>query len=178
MIVNVVGVPVHVVPPFVYDGVTVIVAVTGAVLLFIALKDGIFPVPPAERPMDGVLFVQLYTIDPPVVGLLKDTTAVGALLQIGRLGTAVTVAVGFTVIVKVIAVPRQVDPFVYEGITVIVAVSGPVVAFVVTKAAILPLPLAPRPMAVLLFVQLYIIAPPAVGLLNAIALVVAPLQIT
>ena len=40
------------------DGVTVTVAVTGAVPVFVAVKDGIFPVPLAARPIDGVLLVQ------------------------------------------------------------------------------------------------------------------------
>jgi hypothetical protein len=45
------GVPVH---PFAV-GVTVMVAITGAVPLLVAVKDGIFPVPLAASPMDGVL---------------------------------------------------------------------------------------------------------------------------
>ena len=35
-------------------GVTVIVATTVAVVLLVAVKDGIFPVPLAPKPMDGV----------------------------------------------------------------------------------------------------------------------------
>jgi hypothetical protein len=44
------------------------------------------------------------------VGLLKFTWVAGALLHITWLGTAVTVAVGFTVIVKLAGVPVQVVP--------------------------------------------------------------------
>ena len=40
-------------------GVTVMVAVTGAVPAFVAVNEGILPVPLAARPMEGVLFVQL-----------------------------------------------------------------------------------------------------------------------
>lgn len=59
VIVNVLGVPVQ--EPD--TGVTVMVAVTGAVPAFTAVKAGILPVPDAARPMDGVLLVQLYTVD-------------------------------------------------------------------------------------------------------------------
>ena len=62
VIVNVIGAPVQVFPAFVYDGVTVIVAVTGALVAFVPVKLAILPVPLGARPMDGVLFVQLYTV--------------------------------------------------------------------------------------------------------------------
>lgn len=41
------------------DGVTVMVAVTGAVPLFTAAKAGILPVPEAASPMEGCVFVQV-----------------------------------------------------------------------------------------------------------------------
>ena len=85
-----------------------IVAVTGAVVAFVAVNDAISPVPEAARPIDVVLFVQLYTIVPPVVGLVNVTAVVGALLHTTWLATAVTVAVGLTVIVNVEGVPTQV----------------------------------------------------------------------
>lgn len=44
---------------------------------------------------------------------------------------------------------------VYVGVTVIVAVIGAFVLLVVVNEEILPVPLAARPIAVLLFVQLY-----------------------
>jgi hypothetical protein len=53
--VNVCVVPVH---PLAV-GVTEIVAVTGAVPEFTAVKAGIFPDPLAARPIEGVVFVQL-----------------------------------------------------------------------------------------------------------------------
>lgn len=40
-------------------GVTVIVAVTGTNVPFVAMNDGMLPVPLAARPIDVVLFVQL-----------------------------------------------------------------------------------------------------------------------
>jgi hypothetical protein len=154
------------------------VAVTGELPPFVAVKDGILPVPLAANPIDGVLFVQLYTIDPPVVGLPKFTAVVEPLLQTDWLLITLTVAAGFTVIVKVVAVPLQVVPFVKAGVTVIVPVNGPFVVFVAVNAAIFPVPLAARPIAVLLFVQLYTIVPPVVGLLKATAAVEPPLQTT
>ena len=59
VIVNVIGVPVHVTPPLVYEGVTVIVAVTGVVPVLVAVKLEILPEPLAARPIDGKLLVQL-----------------------------------------------------------------------------------------------------------------------
>ncbi len=72
----------HVTPPLVYAGVTVIVAVTGALVALVPVKDAILPEPLAAKPMLGVLFVQLYTMLPPVVGLLNVTAVVDVLLQI------------------------------------------------------------------------------------------------
>ena len=76
----------------------------------VAVNAAIFPVPFAARPMDGVLFVQLYTIVPPVAGVLKLTAVVNALLHTTWLVIVFTVAAGFTVIVNVDAVPVQVIP--------------------------------------------------------------------
>jgi hypothetical protein len=45
--------PSQVTPPLVKCGVTMIVATTGAVPLFIAVNDGILPVPVAANPMVG-----------------------------------------------------------------------------------------------------------------------------
>ena len=43
-----------------------IVATTGVVPLFSAVKGNMFPVPPAASPMPGALFVQEYVVVPPV----------------------------------------------------------------------------------------------------------------
>jgi len=40
-------------------GVTVMVAVIGALVVLVAVKAGILPVPLAARPIAGLLFVQL-----------------------------------------------------------------------------------------------------------------------
>ena len=58
-------------------------------------------------------------------------------------------------IVKFCGVPVQVAPaIVYDGVTVMVAVMAVVPALVAVKLGILPDPLAPKPIAVLVFDQL------------------------
>ena len=57
------------------------VATTGAVPVLTAANEEMFPDPLAARPIDGVLLVQLYTIVPPVVGLLKLTAVVLCVLH-------------------------------------------------------------------------------------------------
>ena len=57
---------------------------------------------------------------------------------------------------KEVAVPVQVNPaLVNVGITLIVAVSGPVVVLVTVNEAISPIPAEGRPMEVFELVQLY-----------------------
>ena len=70
--------------------------------------------------------------------------------------------------VNVIGNPAQ--PLGDVGVTVMVAVIALVKLFAVTKDGIFPLPLAPNPIAGLLFTQLYVV--PATGLLNTIGAVV------
>lgn len=57
-------------------GVTVIVPVIGALVALVPTNDGILPLPLAASPIAGLLLVQLYTMVPPVVGLLKFTAVV------------------------------------------------------------------------------------------------------
>ena len=57
--------------------------------------------------------------------------------------------------VKVVGVPVQVPKV---GVTVIVAIIGATVALVAVKLGILPVPLAAKPIAVLLLVQLKVAA--------------------
>jgi hypothetical protein len=173
------AVPTQVTPPLVKLGVTVMVATTGAWVILVPTNDGIFPVPVAAKPMLVALFVQLYTIVPPVVGLLKFTAVVGKLLHNTWLVILFTVAVGFTVYVYVFGVPTQLTPpLVNVGVTVIVAVTGAVVVFVAVKLGIFPVPDATSPMLVVLFVQLYTIVPPVVGLVNVTAVLGLLLQST
>ena len=132
---------------------TVIVAVTGVTPVLTAANEAMLPVPLAAKPMDVVLFVQLYTV--PATAPLKATAVVLAPLQTTWLVTAFTVGVGFTVMVNVVGVPLQVTPpLVKLGVTVIVAVTGVVPVLVPVKDWMVSVPLAPRPIHVLLFVQL------------------------
>ena len=73
--------------------------------------------------------------------------------------------------VNVLAVP--VHPAV-TGVTVIVAVTGVVPVFTALNEGIFPVPDAPSPIAVLLFVQLNVV--PATGPLKLMAVDGAPLQ--
>lgn len=59
VMVKVVKVPVQVVPEPVNVGVTVMVAVTGALVVLETANKGILPVPAIPRPMEGVLLTQL-----------------------------------------------------------------------------------------------------------------------
>ena len=82
---------------------------------------------------------------------MKVTAAVAAPLHNVCGVTAATVGVGFTVIVKVTGVPGQ--PLAV-GVTVIVEETGVLPVFTAVNGAMLPAPLAPKPMAGLLLVQL------------------------
>ena len=94
-------------------------------------------------------------------------------------GLLVTVAVGFTIIVKVFVGPEQdVPPFAKLGVTIIVAVIGAVVKFTAIKAPILPEPLADKPILGVLFVQVYVVVPPVFEVVKFIAAVFAALQTT
>ena len=86
------------------------VATLGVVPLFKPVKLGILPVPDAARPMEVLLFVQLYTAVPPIVGVLKVTGAVGVFTHTVWLATGFTTGGGFTVMVKLVGVPTQLTP--------------------------------------------------------------------
>ena len=84
-----------------------------------------------------------------------------------------------TVIVKLVVGPVQgTPPLVKVGVTVIVAVTGEVPLFTAVNAAILPVPLAARPIEGVLFTQLYVVVPPVLPVPKLIAVVFAPLQTT
>ena len=59
------------------------------------MNDAILPVPLAARPIEVLLFVQLYTV--PGTKPVKLTAAVGKPLHTTWLATGFTVGVGFTV---------------------------------------------------------------------------------
>ena len=171
VIVKVLGVPTQVTPPKVELGVTVIVAVIGNNVGLIAVKPAIFPMPAAPNPIVGSLLVQLNVVV--AVGLVKFTAAVVEPAHTVWFAIAFTVAVGLTVIVNVIAAPVQVPPG-PVGVTVIVPDIGAAVPFVAVKLAMLPVPAAARPIAVLLFVQLNTV--PATEPVNVTAALGLPAQ--
>lgn len=82
-----------------------------------------------------------------------------------------TVAVGFTVMVKVEGIPVQ--PLAV-GVIVMVATTGAVPGLVAVNTGILPVPLAARPIEGVLLVHAYVV--PATGLPNVTSVVRAPLQ--
>ena len=91
----------------------------------------------------------------PDTGLLNTMGAVVVLAHKDWLATALTTAVGLTVIVNVLDVPTQLTPpLVNVGVTVIVAVTGALVALVAIKDAILPAPVAAKPIEGVLLTQL------------------------
>ena len=59
VMVNVLDVPTQLTPAFVNVGVTVMVAVTGALVVLVAIKDAMLPAPVAANPIDAVLLTQL-----------------------------------------------------------------------------------------------------------------------
>jgi len=81
VIVKLIGEPVQDVPPFAKVGVTIIVAIFGDVVVFVAVKTPILPEPLAAKPILGVLFVQVYVVVPPVFVVEKFTAAVFVALQ-------------------------------------------------------------------------------------------------
>ena len=156
--VNVIEVPTQLTPALVYVGVTIMVAVTGAVVALVATKDPILPLPLAANPIEGVLLTQLKTTLLPPLPLLGLTNAIAVVddpLQSTWLVTAFTVAVGLTVMVNVVAIPTQLTPlFVNVGVTVMVATTGVVVLLVAINVGIFPVPLVAMPIDGALFVQL------------------------
>jgi predicted membrane protein len=152
-------------------GVTVIVATTGAAPLLVAVKEAILPAPEAARPIEVVLFVQLNTV--PLTAPLNVSVVVAAPLQtVWVPGDAETVGVGLTVMVNVADGPAQLFAV---GVTVNVAVTGVDPLLVAVKEGIaLPDPLAPMPMVILLFVQVYVV--PATLLINISVVVLALLH--
>ena len=81
----------------------------------------------------------------------------------------VTLALGFTMIVKVIGVPLQFVLLENIGVTVTVAVTGDDPMFTALKAEIFPEPDAGNPIEVVLFVQLYVVVPPSLSVEKTIS---------
>ena len=131
------------------DGITVIVAVIGALVVFVAVNDGISPVPLAASPIEMLSFVQLKLL--PLTLPVKFTVLVVALLHKTCFVCCTTYDVELPLVVKFFAAPGH---SYVVGITVMVAVTGALVVLMAVNAGILPVPPAAKPIDVLLFVQL------------------------
>ena len=130
-------------------GTIVIVAGIRLVVGFNALKAGIFPVPLAAKPIEGVLFVQSKVV--PATLLVKGTTLHNWLLHNKMSATGSVVGTGLTVMVNVLDKPSQ---ELAVGVTVIVAIIGENPVFKALKEGKFPVPEAVIPMLVKSLVQL------------------------
>ena len=86
-------------------GVTVIVATSGALVVFVAMKLGISPEPAGASPIAGVSLVQLYIV--PATGPVKWINCVAEPLQRTWFGCWFADGVGCTKTVAVIVGPTQ-----------------------------------------------------------------------
>ena len=133
-------------------GVTVTTPVVGTEPLFIPTNDSAFPEPLAGSPMLSLVFVQLYVVaQPNMLTPVKTKEGKVLVLHTDWFGIAVKTGEGLTIIVKACGVPVQLFAV---GVTVIVAVIVTVVVFVATNAGMLPVPVAAKPMVLLLHDQL------------------------
>jgi hypothetical protein len=123
-------------------GITEMVATTGDVPVLVPLKEGMFPVPDAGMPMDGSVLVHAKVV--PEVVLVKEVAATLNPLQTAMLAGTVTLGVGFTVMVYVLAVPTH--PLA-DGVTVMVAEIVAADVLVALKEAMSPVPDAAIPIA-------------------------------
>ena len=139
---------------------------------FVPINDAIFPVPLAGNPIAVLEFVQANVA--PAGVLVKFEAGIVAPLQYELFAGTVTVGVGFTVIVNVDGGPGQLAGEGLVGVTVIVAVTGDDVTFVAVNEAILPVPLAAKPIVASEFVHANV--DPATLLVKLIAGTVALLQ--
>jgi hypothetical protein len=149
-------------------GVIVIVAVMGALVALIAVKDGtLFPEPLAANPMPGLLLAQVNVV--PETGPVSGVAGTASPLQWIWLFIGSTEAVGCTDIIYDEGVP--VHPFAV-GVMVTVDNNVELVELVAVKEGILlPDPLAANPMAVLLLVQVNVVPDtgPEIGVIGTVA---------
>lgn len=165
VIVNVLTGPVH--PLNV--GVTLTTPLIDADPELVAVKEGVFAVPFAPRPIAVFEFVHANVAPDGVLAKLIAATAVPP--HAVTFVTAFTVGPGLTVMVYEEGVPEQ-PPIV--GVTVITALTGEAPVFIALNEGTFPVPLAARPMVVFEFVQAYV-APTGV-LVNADAGTLFPLH--
>jgi hypothetical protein len=143
-------VKVWVVPPQPFaTGVTDTVAIDGVVPPSVAVNGVVLPTPLAPRPT-VVLLLAHRNVVPLTVPVNVSAGMAVPLHTVCAEGT-VTSGVGLTVMVKLCAVPIQPAAV---GVTVMAALSGTMPVLTAVKAAMLPLPVAPRPTVVLLLDQL------------------------
>ncbi len=135
------GVPIQ---PFVF-GVTVMFAIIGDVPILEVLKLGMFPLPVAAKPIDGVSFVQSKVV--PVTLPVNVIMPLAIPLHFIRLVIEFTVGVGFTVMLNVLDEPEQLFA---DGVTVIVATTGVVPVFIAVNDGMVLLPEDAIPMLVVL----------------------------
>jgi len=131
------------------NGTAEIIAITTALVVLIAVKDGISPAPLPANPIEVLLLLHVTVV--PLTVPVKFITLVAAPLHIVWLAGTAIFGVGFTVIVKLCAVPGQLFA---KGVMVIVAVTGALVTLIAVKDGISPVPLAAKPIEALSFVQL------------------------
>ena len=159
--------PVQLTPPFSNIGVTVIVAITGFVPLFIAVKAEMFPLPEAAKPIEVKSFVQLNIVVPFILAVENSTKDVSNPFETIWFPIEFTWPVGFTVISNVIGSPTLVSPpFSKLGVTTIVPDIGASVVFVAV-ISIFPVPAFERPIAELSLVHVYVIVPPDMLVVNS-----------
>ena len=151
------------------DGVTVMVAITGAEPVLVAEKGRIVPFPLVASPIDGVSLVQVKVV--PATGPLNEIVEELTPLQYTALLTALATGVGFTVIVNETGAPLH--PLA-DGVTVMVATTGTVPVLVAVKVVILPVPFAASPIEGVLLLHANVV--PATGPLKVIVAVLASLQ--
>ena len=139
--VKVMGVPMQ---PFAF-GVTVILAIKGDKPLFVVVKEAMFPLPVAAKPIDVLSFVQSKVVPPtlPVNGIVP----LKAPLHLTRLVIGLTVGVGFTVMVNVLNEPGQLFA---DGVTVMVPTIGVIPVFIAVKEGMVLEPEAVIPILVVL----------------------------
>ena len=125
-------------------------ATAGVLPLLRPVKDVMFPVPLAARPMLVLSLVHVKDVAVP----LNVTVVVGVLLHTTWLPIAATAGVGCTVIVNDLVGPLHVTaPNVYFGVMVIVATTGVEPLLVATNDPMFPVPLAASPIEAVSLVQ-------------------------
>jgi hypothetical protein len=153
-------------------GVTVIVATSGALVLLVAMKLGMSPLPAGARPMAGLSFVQLNTV--PATGPVKCISDVAEPLQSTWFGCWLAVGVGFTSTVAVMLGPGQ--PLAV-GIMVNVTNCGMNVLLVSVPAIGVPLPDAAIPVTFTRLSLVHVKVVPATSLVSTIGVIADAEQI-